>query len=354
MAKLDDIGWGRYKTYEGPFYKGSFPFQLPASPTVDDRLLAVITACEGGHYDAINMYDRMILSSGLIQWAEAGQYSVSSMLGAVVEAYDENAVLVHLKPALDMAKAEFGKKDNGKWRFFFAGNRPREEIDTIDEQRMLFTHGSAELGTWTPDNRIWAKTWAACVASVWEDPMHQAVQRKYTASQLSKFVWPDAHQVFLHMNQDGAPSHIIEAAYAGYLSFAVNNPTIACRHLLKFESGEHGGVYTEKWLRGMLKELTHGPNISIYPARYKAIKPVLEQLYTVELDEGIRTSAITTREVQLILIELGYDLGPHGADGVYGRKTKDAVCAFQHASGIPATGAVDPNTVYELLEERSP
>ena len=57
MSVIADIGWGRYRQYEGPFYRGEHRFVLPEDHQRHDRILAVTTATEGGRYDAINMYD---------------------------------------------------------------------------------------------------------------------------------------------------------------------------------------------------------------------------------------------------------------------------------------------------------
>lgn len=49
-------------------------------------------------------------------------------------------------------------------------------------------------------------------------------------------------------------------------------------------------------------------------------------------------------ECQQDLIQLNYDIGPAGADGVYGRKTEAAVKAFQANSGLTADGICGPRT----------
>ena len=57
--------------------------------------------------------------------------------------------------------------------------------------------------------------------------------------------------------------------------------------------------------------------------------------------------------VQSVLAELGYDLGPAGIDGDFGRKTEEAVRDFQKKHGLNPDGVVGPLT-YEALEKETP
>jgi peptidoglycan hydrolase-like protein with peptidoglycan-binding domain/DNA-binding XRE family transcriptional regulator len=50
------------------------------------------------------------------------------------------------------------------------------------------------------------------------------------------------------------------------------------------------------------------------------------------------------RAVQLLLIAHGQDVGPTGADGIYGAATQSGVQSFQRASGLRVSGAVDAAT----------
>jgi len=62
------------------------------------------------------------------------------------------------------------------------------------------------------------------------------------------------------------------------------------------------------------------------------------------------SKGIDVAYVQAILADLGYDLGSAGVDGDFGRKTEEAVKAFQKANGLNPDGVVGPLT-YEALEK---
>lgn len=345
MVTHNDIGWGRYKNYEGPFYRGKHAFKLPETPTEDDRVMAVVTATEGGCYDAWNGYDVCGWTSGLIQWCEGqGQFSVSDMLGVV----GDNAPWA-LKPMIDLGLAngvEFTKNSRGKWRFFFMDQRG--EVDSFAEQKSLFyVSGDGTVGTWSDNTKLYGKKWAAAISSVWEHPLTQELQRRFTAERLTRFMLPYAKGVFASV----PPFPHAMALRAAYISFAANNPTWANSSLQRAISATAASQWTPDWCIAILKELTFGPKVAIYPHRYDAIRPVLERLYNVNLPDfsadlvkwasstGMR--AVSTKELQAALIKLGYDLGPAGADGIYGKKTKAAVLALEELSPIVPVDARD-------------
>ena len=56
---------------------------------------------------------------------------------------------------------------------------------------------------------------------------------------------------------------------------------------------------------------------------------------------------------QELLLKLGYDLAPYGADGKFGAKTEAAVKAFQRANNLGVDGVVGPMT-WEALEGSKP
>lgn len=366
MTSVQEIGWGSYKQYEGPFYRGTASYSLGKTYTEEQRTMAVITATEGGHFDAINAYDRCILSSGLIQWCEAGQYSVSDMLGAVAEA--QGKVPKDLSDLIDGIGVEFKKNSRGRWRFFFKDSRG--EVDRIEEQKQLFLlNSSGEKGTWDDASKAHAKAWAAAVANVFHDPVAQKAQVDYTVPRLTGFATKEAKDV-LWGTTSSPPAGSGDwraAGRAAYLSFAANLPTTASKSLLDYVAKAGRPIWSKDWTVGMLKALTFAPNIAIYPARFNAIRPVLEKLYGIDLpdfsDELKKwndanvinvpnyspTGMHTVVEVQTALMKLGYDLGPRGADGAFGTKTRDALITFQAVHGLLADGIVGPKTSAALF-----
>lgn len=249
-------------------------------------------------------------------------------------------------------------------------------VDTIDKQRRLFfLDSTGELGTWDADSKAHAKSWAAALATLFEGEDAQRVQTRFTTDRLGMFVQKPAKVLDpLGIPHGGRTNSWHWAAYAAFLSFAANNPTIACKMFQAF-SAEHGVQPTDRdWVIGLLKQLTFGPNFSIYPARYNAIRPRLEKNFGVDLPDfyselrawqreiGIEPSdpeshrLDTTKAVQEALGALGYDLGPAGADGIFGPKTRAAVIAFQQQqNGLKVDGIVGRQTRHALqtiLEQR--
>lgn len=357
MVDAKDIGWGSYKEFEGPFFRGSAAFVLPSSPVEADRILAVITATEGGHYDAYNGYDRCISTSGLIQFCEAGQYSVSDMLGAVATSPGGAALLTPLLAWTNNIGVVFRPNAKGRWRFHFTD--ARGEVDTTPEQQQLFLLTSnGKKGTWDNISRAYAKGWAAAISSVWQNPAAAALQRDWTAQRLNGFMLGEAKSYFAQA-PDTALARALKAAY---LSFAANNPTWA-NNAVKTVSAPLSAMKDRFELPGvtaLLKELTFGAGVVIYPGRYDKIRPVLEKLYGINLPDvaddlrhptNTGAPSWTTANIQQALITLGYDLGPAQADGVWGGKSSTALRSFEeaHSRGVP-DGKPDADTL-KLLQD---
>lgn len=71
-------------------------------------------------------------------------------------------------------------------------------------------------------------------------------------------------------------------------------------------------------------------------------------LVTVKQD----ASGNLTWLIQGILICLGYNLSPYGADGIFGNLTKNKVMAFQASNNLTVDGIVGKNTWNKLLEQK--
>src|SRR5688500_5534365 len=87
MAITDaQVAWGSYLDFEGPWTRGVHRMPpIGADATIEEKTVAVIAATEGAAFDAVNMYDRCVLTVGCIQFCDGGQFSVCDMLGEVAQ-----------------------------------------------------------------------------------------------------------------------------------------------------------------------------------------------------------------------------------------------------------------------------
>lgn len=361
-VQMSDIQWSRYKEFEGPFTRGTVPYFVSNQPVEADRIMAVITATEGGRWNAVNMYDTCILTVGLIQMCER-YYLVSNMLGAVRDR--DPSLLLPMSDVLAASGASFGKDTKGRPRFIFDDHRG--VVDQPQEQKQLFLlNSSGKRGSWDPGSISHAKHWAASMVNLFAQPDTIDVQRDYTVGMLESFIAKTVKSVL-----NGAPLEPLGFAFrAAYLSFAANNPTWAARNLQAADASSRADRYTLDWLIDVLRQLTLGPNVHIYPHRYNAIRPKLERLYGIDLPDTADLlkrelkQFMSVEEIQSILFDLGYDLGPYGdmgngIDGVYkfGGKTYQAIADFQRRHDIAEddddkVGWVGDDTAHALVAAR--
>jgi hypothetical protein len=280
------IKWGTYQLYEGPYYRGTHAYVVPEAHDELDVWLAVITATEGGRYDAINMYDRMIISVGIIQWGEASQYSVTSLLAAIADRCGEKVVLDALQPAMSKCNVSFKKNSSGRWRFFF--NDFRGEVDTVDKQRQMFLGCSGQKGSWGAYSKDLAFTWVSCVVDALTTECAKKVQAEFTKNRLRGFYTADARKILLEDKTDNEYANMLRAAY---VSFAANLPAIASKYLVEAAQSSKYAKWSRDWCIDILSNLTFGPNIGIYPMRYNLIRPVLEKYYGVDLPKTAKNLA---------------------------------------------------------------
>lgn len=365
MVTPSDIGWGGYREFEGTVYYGRGTILKPfVNPTENQKYVQVMTQTEGASYTAVNGYDSCIVSVGLFQWCER-VYATSSLLGKIAE--KDPHLLLPLQLALKASNASFSKNAKGNWRFFFKD--ARGEVDNLKEQQQLFLlHSTGLKGSWDAESKEHAKLWAACLANTLAPEEASKVQVDFCADRVKNFATPSAKAVLF----DGLPSEgWVGALRCGYLSFAGNLPAVASNMLDIALKTAPGPKWSPDWCIHILKQLTFGPQIAIFPTRYNAIRPSLEALYGVNLPDfapelqkwqadmtqGLPPAAkdeptfFDTKEIQAFLIGIGYDLGPAGADGKMGKKSMDAIRTFQGLHGLTADGVVGPRTRAALLDE---
>lgn len=354
-----NILWGQYKaqgnTYEGPWTKGVQKFTLSESPSEAEKVVAVITATEGGTYDAVNMYDSCLWTVGVIQWCNrAPMFLVDRLMAAAAKA-DPDC----LRPLTALA-AERGYRSeivNGEILRFYQG---QNMIDTPDEQkRMYFLNSTGLKGTWDPASKTWAQRWLTASVQVWESEKARQAHLDFTLRRLSSFAY-EAGKTLLSQMPD---TDIGRAWRAMYLSFAANNPSNAAKAVANSLKETAGSVtpWSKEWLANMALHLTTDSGVVIYPIRYNAIRPVIERLYGVDLPDhaaDLKKVTDTVQQVwldpkvwQLALITLGYDVGPSGADGIPGKMTIEATKKFEVDHGVPAEfqdGMLDQATVSAL------
>lgn len=359
MVTAADIGWASYRQYEGPFFKGVASFRMPAAPTEAHRIVRVITATEGGHFDSFNGYDKCDATLGLIQWCDHGQYSVCDMLGYTGERVPE--ALSSISSFCAAHGLSFRKNARGRWRYFFPD--ARGEVDrSVEQDELYHLHSTGHKGTWDAESRSYAKAFAAAMCNVYAGDDAQAAQADFTAARLSWFVASKAKPIF----DEAPPTAVGRCFQAAYLSYAANNPSWAQTHLLRADGASKAPRFSEAWLVDVLRQLTFGPNIAIYPHRYNAIRPVLETLYGIDLPdmaaelrawEAAWGPIMKTEEAQAILLRLGHNLGKSGPNGdgvdnVAGKKTREAIRSFQETHGLDPTGFLDPGTRDALIAAR--
>lgn len=375
------IGWGTYEAYEGPFFRGSITYSLPLNATWKEKVLYVVTTTEGGRYDAINMYDQCIISAGLIQECEGGIFRLSDLLGQI-----DRLAPVAIAP-FQAFLAGFGytfRETKQGYRFLrMADLKP---ILTRAEQATFFLGCSGRVGAWgpkeatqqTPEQRLLrerAREWAAQVAAVLSHPSALAVQSKFVAAGITGFFLPYSRANLLDTRdtpKTPEQQKYCDAAIAMFTSFAANNSVMADKAFKNLNGIPSKYIpFTQDWLASLAFHLTFDCGFKIYPTRYQGIRPVIETLYGVDLPDYARELRMyakdavitvkgdkgkaaydlsTPKGIQSFLIWQGCDLGPAGSDGIFGKKTTEAVRGFQAQQGLQSDGIVGPKTLAKMKE----
>ncbi len=345
MSTLSKIGWGSYTKYSGPWFKGSVPYLIPQNPTFLDKVTAVITATEGGMRDAANFYDRCVCTMGVIQWGEVCANRAVSQIVHDARRSPENAWI-------DDRLAEANLR--------FSPLRPWLQRADNPAADVAHTFLDSDGESWTSAQRAYAKRSAAAMVDIFADPRTYAAQDAFTQPRLLGFAFGAPRQdLFTNMSPDDQEGWA-GAARAIYISFAANLPTVASKHGTAALSISHATDKDEAIT--LARMLTFNPGIAIYPGRYDKIRPVVERLFGVDLPDfasELRTWKAnqphldrfpTVASWQAALEALGFDLGPQGADGKDGPKTRLAVKMFQKMHNLTADGLVGKQTLAKLAE----
>lgn len=355
MARKSDrymgkLGWGTYRDWEGPVYLGDPWPTYDAGPheSFRRRVLRVFTATESaGRYNPVNAYDRCGVSPGLIQLCEFGVFAASGLLHLFIEA---NADLFYSWWSEMDTTSTF---DLTLDRFVLSG----EPVRSLSQQRALWFGGATGLkSSWTDQTRATARRSVCVLAGLFAEPQFREVQvERLVNLPINYFVTPAVQRLLF---PNGYPTEGWEGALrAMYLSFAGNLPAVASEAFLTTEATrQYHDAPPEQRFRLLATSLAQAHNIAIYPARLRSISPQLERLFGISIPwvrEVAPKSPVGSRyqdvkQLQQALITLGFDLGPKGADGIAGPKTRAAIKEFEVQHGLPEDGIPDPTFLEEL------
>ena len=279
MISVTQIGWGKYRDFEGPYFIGSVKVpDAPRTASFAERVLSLTAAAEGGNFDSINMYDSGLVSVGAIQFTDSASFQVTDLIGAVADELGPDYILDTLKPALDMCNASFSKTESGYWRFTLNGTT----VKSKELQKLLYfgdAQGNA-LSSFNNAKKLRAKTWATCLANVWRDPKAVAVQCNFTLPRLiNNFVWGQLKQDLFVGDQpeDGW----LAATRALLLSFAVNSPTTVVKRYATHRNNKNS-FGTPEWCLAVLRGvITNG--LDVWPARWRNKTVHVKRMFGVTL-----------------------------------------------------------------------
>lgn len=349
LVKPEDLAWQEkgYLDWQGYLWRGRQKWVVPAQPTDDQKYLSVLMQTEsGGMLDATQSYDVMGLTTGGIQWGEIGTFMVTRLLGEV--GLVDPKLLIPLQPALSATGATLGRNAKGEWRW----KRRGQWVESKAAQSELLRGASTgKKGTWRDADKAINAAWVAGVASVFQDQRALDVQLGFTYARLRGFAGKRAKAILWAPNLPKTDAGLVGALRAIFISYAANLPAVAEEMLVRATETSKAKPWSETWVGDCMESLIYGPDIAIYEHRYKLIEPLVEKFYGVQLPQvDPPTGPLrSTRSIQEALIRLDYDLGPAGADGVMGDKTREAIQRFQRASNLTVDGIVGPRTREALL-----
>lgn len=361
------LRWDSYDGWAGFWYPGDFKLENPGPKgNPDAKRFFVACSTEGAASDSLNLYDRCGLSGGRYQVTElCSGWLVSRMLGEIMDGAPD--LMAGINKALKVRGYEFKKAPTRFGPYAFCDKDGPVSRSYATSRRFFSADSDGRLGSWNRDSES-AKAIVPFLLEylkLWDSKVARDIQDRFLLSRMYSFV-PAEGRKFLNLPP---VTPWLEAAQAAYLSFSLNNPSIALGVLRKCLGATTCKPGDEAWTKLYLKHAIYDPMILIYPARYgtqankgHGIRIHLEVLYGIDLPDyadelakfqdeftnGTVREIYTVKDIQQALIDLGYNLGPRGADGIMGEKTKAAIRDFQAKAGIAVDGVVGPRTAAEL------
>lgn len=336
-----------YGGFQGWMYVGPEKLVVASDDSPLMKALGVTVSTEGGSPTAFNGYDQCVWSVGLIQLC--GSLGLAAGLMQVLR----DAGIGLTKEYDDwLAARGLSMKAGRLWKGNIQITRGLEMAEAL--------YGcNGRKGSWTPESKEQAASFARAVIQVLRKPSSISLQLAHVSSRLLNFVVKDVKKLLYPDGFVGEGWY--GALQAIFMSFSANNPTIAATQFMEYVTANGFHPDDADFVIGAAKKLTFGPKIGIYGDRYAAIRNKVEELYGVDLPDrpaellawrqemGVKhESELTPFNIQKKLAQLGYDPGP--LDGRWGQKTSAAVRLFQYARGLGVDGIVGAKTWAALVQ----
>lgn len=322
-------------------HRGTQRYVADFKSEVLHKLVGVTTSTEGGCFDSENGYDRAVLSLGLVQITPIA--GLGTLLSRIMEQVPSEAL-----------------KEVSSWQ-------TRYGVDLLEALKLgsspelaLQLYGChGREGSWNGASWDRAEALFQALAGLLVHPVARQIQLDFTASKILSWVMPETRKIlFQDLHTEGWTG----ALQAAVVSFSANLPAVADKHFRAYVEEKGGFSESEvdqAYVLGAIDAMTYRPKISIYPHRKEAILPAIERIYDVRFPgafsvSGADPQALSPKGAQQILLKLGYDLGPAGADGVFGLKSVAALTEYQRMRGLDPDGVLGPITRAELAKEGVP
>lgn len=272
MIRRDQIGWSRYKNFEGPMWFGIHRAKIADTDSFE-RIAVRVTSAAEGNLDAAQLYDSCVFTGGFQQWCSTFDGLVRMLL------FVEKRVPGSLSTLFEFLRTIDASISAEKRAFVYKGTPVRDYKDRRD---LFLAGGSGNLGEWKEHHKERAYGWVLAFANCpWQDPAVAEAQIDYATTNVYAYMRSESKWLFEQSTQDPW----VLALRAAYLSFAANNPTRAATTLNDGVKKTSLTPWTPAWVLDLLHAMTWDAGVDILPHRYNAIRPVLERCFGVDLPD---------------------------------------------------------------------